>query len=187
MNRASLYIFLLCCNPLKLVFSLGYQNDRGLLPAFGQTAPLVGCRMKKSEQIVAVARKGTVSAVGMLFADQPCFDEVLDGSPCGFLRDAEILGNPFHAGPGLTHHITAVIQIDVDELRSMGKLVISVQFFKVRQSDHLLIAVRTGVLCFCETFSSLMTVPPEALGCWGDGPGSGNALSTAARIVSLPA
>lgn len=143
--------------------------------------------MKKSEQIIAVARKGTVAAVGMLLANKPCFDEVLDGSPGGFLGDAEILGNPLDAGPSLAHHITAVIQIDVDELRPMGKLVISVQFFKVRQSDHLLTAVRTGVLCFCETFTSLMTVPPEALECRVDGRRSGNALSTAARIVSLPA
>ncbi len=90
--------------------------------------------MKKSEQIVAVACKGTVSAVGMLLADETCLDEVLDGSPSGFLRDTEILGNPLYAGPSLSHDIFSVIQINVDELRPMGKLVISVQFFKVRQS-----------------------------------------------------
>lgn len=41
---SSLYLSF-CCNPLKLVFSLGYQIDRRLLTPLGQTTPLVGCRM----------------------------------------------------------------------------------------------------------------------------------------------
>ena len=40
-------------------------------------------------------------------------------------------GNPFYTGPRLTQDITAVIKIDVDELRTVGKLVISVQLFKI--------------------------------------------------------
>ncbi len=116
----------------------------------------------------------------MLLANKPRINEVLDGSPGGFLRDAEILGYPLDAGPSLTHHITAVIQINVDELCPVGKLVISVQFFKVRQSDHLLCAVvRTGERrlgeCSCSSASKSC-----CCGCaWG------NTRSIAAKIVSL--
>ncbi len=83
-------------------------------------------RKEKSEQVIAVAGVRTVFPVRIFLADQTCFFKVLDSSPGGFLRDAEILGNPFYAGPGFANDIPAVIQIDVDELRPMRKLVISI-------------------------------------------------------------
>ena len=86
---------------------------------------------EKSEQVIAVTGVRTVFSVRIFLADKTCFLKVLDGSPGGFLGDAEILGDPFYAGPSLAYHITTVIQIDVDELRTVGKLVISIQLFKV--------------------------------------------------------
>lgn len=86
---------------------------------------------EKSEQVIAVTGVRSVFSVRIFLADKACFLEVLDGSTGGFFRDAEILGDPFYAGPGLAHNIPAVIQIDVDELRPVGKLVISIQLFKV--------------------------------------------------------
>ena len=82
-----------------------------------------------------------------------------------FLRDTEITCYPLDAGPGLTHHITAVVQIDVDELRPVGKPVISVQFFKIRQSDHLLCVVRTGVLCLGEASAASISSETSQPGC----------------------
>ena len=86
---------------------------------------------EKSEQVIAVTGVRTVFPVRIFLADEACFFKVLDGSPGSFLRDAEVLGDPFYAGPGFANDITAVIKIDVDELRPMGKLVISIQLFKV--------------------------------------------------------
>ena len=80
----------------------------------------------KSEQVIAVTGVGTVFSVRIFFTDETSFDEVLNGSTYGFLRDAEILGNPFYAGPRLLSGTLAVIKIDVDELRPVGKLVILV-------------------------------------------------------------
>ena len=85
---------------------------------------------EKSEQVIAVTGVRTVLLVRIFLADKTCFFKVLDGSPGGFLGDAEIFGDPFYAGPGFTHDIPAVIEIDVDELRPRGKLVISIQLFK---------------------------------------------------------
>ena len=73
----------------------------------------------------------SVFSVRIFFADQTCFFKVLDSSPGSFLRDTEILGDPFYTGPSLAHDIPAVIKIDVDELRPVGKLVISIQFFEI--------------------------------------------------------
>lgn len=86
---------------------------------------------EKSEQVIAVTGVRSVFPVRIFLADETCFFKVLDGSPSRFLRDAEILGNPFYAGPSLSHDIPAVIKIDVDELRPVGKLVISIQFFEI--------------------------------------------------------
>ena len=86
--------------------------------------------MKKSEQVIAVTGVRTVFPVRIFLADETCFFEVLDGSPGGFLGDAEILGDAFYAGPCLAHDIPAIIKVDVDELRTVGKLVISIQFFE---------------------------------------------------------
>jgi len=86
---------------------------------------------EKLEQVIAVTGVRSVFSVRIFLADETCLLKVLDGSPGGFLRDAEIHGDPFYAGPGFAHDITAVIKIDVDELRPMGKLVISIQLFKV--------------------------------------------------------
>ena len=79
-----------------------------------------------------------VFSVRIFLADKASFDEVLNGSADGFLGDTEIRGNPFYAGPSLLGVVPAVIEIDVDELRPVGKLVILIQFFKIRQSNHLL-------------------------------------------------
>lgn len=88
-------------------------------------------QIEKSEQVIAVAGVRSVWPVRIFLANETCFFKVLDGSPGGFLGDAEILGDPFHAGPCLAHNIPAVIKIDIDELRPMGKLVISIQLFKI--------------------------------------------------------
>ena len=101
---------------------------------------------EKSEQVIAVTGVRTVFPVRIFLADQTRFFEVLDGSPGGLFGDTEILGNPFYAGPSLAHDIPAVIKIDVDELRPVGKLVILIQFFEVRQMYHLLM-LSCGRLC----------------------------------------
>lgn len=88
-------------------------------------------KKEKSEQVIAVTGVRTVFPVRIFLADKTCFLKVLDGSPGGLFGDTEILGNPFYTGPGFAHDITAVIKIDVDELRPMGKLVISIQLFEV--------------------------------------------------------
>ena len=75
----------------------------------------------------------SVFSVRIFLANKTCFDEVLNGSADGFLGDTEILGDPFYAGPSLLGVVPAVIEIDVDELRPVGKLVILIQFFKIRQ------------------------------------------------------
>ena len=71
-------------------------------------------QIEKSEQVIAVAGVRSVWTVRIFLADETCFFKVLDGSPGGFLGDAEILSYPFHAGPCLAHDIPAVIQIDVE-------------------------------------------------------------------------
>ena len=81
---------------------------------------------EKSEQVIAVTGVRSVLPVRIFLADQTSFFKVLDGSPGGFLGDAEIPGNPFYAGPSLLSGIPAVIKIDVDELRPVRKLVISI-------------------------------------------------------------
>lgn len=86
---------------------------------------------EKLEQEIAVTGVRTIWSERIFLADKTCFLKVLDGSPGGFFGDAEILGNPFYTGPCLLCDITAVIKIDVDELRPMGKLVISIQFFEI--------------------------------------------------------
>lgn len=88
-------------------------------------------RKEKSKQVIAVTGVRSVFPVRVFLADETCFFEVLDGSPDRFFGDAKIFGNPFYTGPRLTQDITAVIKIDVDELRPMGKLVISIQLFKI--------------------------------------------------------
>lgn len=123
----------------------GYSQRLGRLPPWLDVG-------KKSEQKIAVTGERTVFAVRIFLADEARFFEVLDGSPGGFLRDAEISGYPFYAGPCLAHHIPAVIQIDVDELRPVGKLVVLIQLFKIRQSDHLLKLSCGRVCCVFEKF-----------------------------------
>ena len=66
-------------------------------------------RCEKSEQVIAVTGVRSVFPVRIFLADETCFFKVLDGSPGGFLGDAEILGNPFYTGPGFTRSIPAVI------------------------------------------------------------------------------
>ena len=97
--------------------------------------------MKKSEQVIAVTGVRSVFPVRVFLADETCFFEVLDGSPDRFFGDTEILGNPFYAGPSLAHGIPAVIKIDVDELRPVGKFVISIQLFEV---GHWFVSVKSG-------------------------------------------
>ena len=92
---------------------------------------MFGRRKKKSEQVIAVAGVRSVFPVRIFLADKTRFLKVLDGSPSGLFGDAEILGDSFYTGPSLAHDIPAVIKIDVDELRPIGKLVISIKLFKV--------------------------------------------------------
>ncbi len=95
-------------------------------------------RCEKSQQVIAVTGVRSVFPVCIFLADQTCFFKVLDGSPDGFLRNTEILGDLFYAGPSLLSGIPAIIKIDVDELCPVRKLVVSVQLFKIRQLYHLL-------------------------------------------------
>ena len=92
--------------------------------------------MKKSEQEIAVAGMGTVIPVGVFLPQQTRFDEILNSPADGFGRDAQVTGNPFHAGPDLVLSVFAVIEIHVDELRPLGKLVISIQLFKIWHRIH---------------------------------------------------
>ena len=143
---------------------------------------------EKSEQVIAVTGVRTVSPVRIFLADETRLFEVLDGSADSLFGDTEILGDPFYAGPRLLGDITAVIKVDVDELRPMGKLVISIQFFKVGHLFTSYADVRTGVWRRRSTTSSMVTLPPWALleGSSG-GLVFGNALSTAATMVFLQA
>ena len=120
-------------------------------------------QIEKSEQVIAVTGVRTIFPVRIFFADKTCFLKVLDGSPGGLFGDTEILGNPFYAGPGFAHDISAIIKIDVDELRPMGKLVISIQLFEVGHWFTSYTDVRTGVLRFCSSSWSLIVSPPWAL------------------------
>ena len=101
---------------------------------------------EKSEQVIAVTGVRTISPVRIFLADETCLFEVLDRSPDGLFRDAEILGNSFYTGPGFAHYITTIIKIDIDELRPMGKLVISIQLFETGHYFTSYADVRTGVL-----------------------------------------
>ena len=114
-------------------------------------------RCEKSEQVIAVACKRAVFTVRVFLADETCFFKVLDGSTGGVFGDAEFPGNPFYAWPSLPYRVTVVIKIDVDELRPLGKLVISIQFFKVGHRFTSYTDVRTGVRRFC---SGSWEVPP---------------------------
>lgn len=71
----------------------------------------------------------------MLLTNKPCFFQVLDGSPGGFLRDAEILCYPFYAGPSLAHDIPTVI--------SEGNLKDCCKKLTLQQSRFLVIRSRS--------------------------------------------
>jgi hypothetical protein len=83
-------------------------------------------QIKKSEQVIAVTCKRTVWAVRIFLADKACFFKVFDGSTDSFLRDTEFSGDPFHTRECHVFSVTVVIKVYVDELRPMGKLVVSV-------------------------------------------------------------
>jgi hypothetical protein len=83
-------------------------------------------QIEKSEQVIAVTCKRTVWTVRIFLADKACFFKVFDGSADSFLRDTEFSGNSFHTGECHVFSVTVVIKVDVDELRPMGKLVVSV-------------------------------------------------------------
>ena len=73
--------------------------------------------MKKSKQVIAVACESAVFTVRIFLANETCFFKVLDGSTGGVFGDAEFLGDPLYAWPGLPYRVTVVIWINVDELR----------------------------------------------------------------------
>ena len=123
-------IFLSVVTLLSWYFSWGIKLTRDYCHHLGRLAPWLDAE-GKSEQVIAVTGVRSVFPVRIFLADKTCFLKVLDGSPDGLFGDAEILGNPFYAWPCLAHNIPAVIQIDVDELRPMGKLVISIQLFEI--------------------------------------------------------
>ena len=102
----------------------GYCHHLGRLPPWLD-------RCEKSAQVIAVACERAVFTVRIFFANEAGLLEVLDGSTGGVFGDAEFLGNPLYAWPGLPYHITMIIKIDVDELRPLGKLVSFIQFFKI--------------------------------------------------------
>ena len=81
---------------------------------------------EKSEQVIAVACERAVFTARIFLADETCFFKVLDGSAGGVFGDAEFLGNPLHTGECHVIDIPVVIKIDVDELRPLGKLVVSI-------------------------------------------------------------
>ena len=118
---------------------------------------------EKSEQVIAVTGVRTVFPVRIFLADQTCFFKIFDCSPGSFLRDAEFSGNSFYTGVCHVIDIPVVIEIDVDELRPVGKLVISIQLFEKGHRFTSYTDVRTGVLRFCSSSWSLMVSPPWAL------------------------
>ena len=90
-------------------------------------------RNEKSEQIIAVTCKRSVFTVRIFLANETSLFKIFNCSPGSFLRDAEFSGNSFHTRVCHVIDIPVVIEIDVDELRPVGKLVISIQFFKIGQ------------------------------------------------------
>ena len=87
-------------------------------------------QIEKSQQVIAVACKRSVFTVRILLANEASLFKIFDCSPGSFLRDAEFSGNSFHTGVCHVIDIPVVIEVDVDELRPVGKLVISIQLFK---------------------------------------------------------
>lgn len=102
----------------------GYSHRMGRLPPWLDAE-------QKSEQVIAVTCKRSVRPVSIFFTDKTSLFEILDCSPGSFLRDAEFSRNSFHTGVCHVIDIPVVIEIDVDELRPVGKLVISIQFIEV--------------------------------------------------------
>lgn len=102
-------ISLSAVNTLKLVYSGADKLTGGSCHfSLGRPPPWLE-PPEKLQQKVPVAGVRAVIPVGIFLAQQPRFFKVLDGSPDGFIGDAEILGDPFHAGPGLTLTVTAVL------------------------------------------------------------------------------
>ena len=73
----------------------------------------------------------TVFSVSILLANQISFFKILHRPADRFFRDAEIICYALYTGPGLTLLVPAITQINVDELRPLGKLVSFIQFFKI--------------------------------------------------------
>ena len=103
-----------------------------------------------------------VFSIGIFFSDESSFFKILYRSADRFFRNAEVFGYALYTGPGLTLLVPAITQVDVDELRPLGKLVSFIQFFKIRHkftsyADVLTFgSVYTSVTWSC----SLKTVPP---------------------------
>ena len=134
----------------------GYCHHLGRLPPWLDAD-------KKSEQVIAVTCKRSVWPVSIFFTDKTSLFEILDCSTGRFLRDAEFSGNSFHTGVCHVIDIPVVIEIDVDELRPVGKLVIFIQLFEKGHRSTSYTDVRTGVLRFCSSSWSLIVSPPWAL------------------------
>lgn len=88
----------------------------------------------------------TVFSVSILLLHQPCLLEIFHRSAHGFLGDTEVMCDPFHTGPGFSFLVLAVVQINVDELRPLGKLVVFIQLFKIWQLVHLLTQFELAVI-----------------------------------------
>lgn len=73
----------------------------------------------------------TVFTISIFFSDEPSFFKILHRPADRFFRDAEILCYALYTGPGLTLLVPAITQVNVDELRPLGKLVSFIQLFKI--------------------------------------------------------
>ena len=72
-----------------------------------------------------------VFSIGIFFSDESSFFKILYRSADRFFRNAEVFGYALYTGPGLTLFVPAITQINVDELRPLGKLVSFIQLFKI--------------------------------------------------------
>lgn len=120
-------------------------------------------QIEKSQQVIAVTCKRSVFTVRILLANEASLFKIFDCSPGSFFRDAEFSGNSFYTGVCHVIDIPVVIEIDVDELRTVWKLVIPIQLFEKRHRFTSYTDVRTGVLLLGSSSWSLIVSPPWAL------------------------
>ena len=73
----------------------------------------------------------TVFTISIFFSDEPSFFKILYRPADRFFRNTEVFGYALYTGPGLALLVPAITQVNVDELRPLGKLVSFIQLFKI--------------------------------------------------------